>query len=298
VTSNWCLARALGRVLLLTLCFGALAGCSMLRFGYGQLDIYTAWTADEYFDLDAAQKQQFRKRFERLHEWHRQEQLPDYSAFLAGARERAQKGLSRDDVLWIVDGIRERYRGLVNRGADDAAALLATVTPAQLETLQRQWDRDNRRFVRDYRLDDSAEEQRRAAVQRAVSRVRDWAGSLTEEQEPRIAALAAEMPMNHRLRHEDRMRRQREFMRLMAQRSDPAFPARLRHWLVSWEEGRNPEYQRLWDAWTEKQADYYVAVDRILTPAQRATVARRLQNYAEDFAYLAQRPGRALLAAE
>lgn len=286
---DWLKSR-LAPAILLVLALAVLAGCSMLRFGYGQLDHFAAWTVDEYFDLDAAQKQEFSKRFDRLHEWHRQEQLPDYAAFLAAARTRAENGLKRQDVLWIIEGIRERYRGIISRSADDAAALLATVTPAQLEALQQQWDRDNRRFAREHRLDENTEEQRRAAAKRAVSRVRYWTGNLTDEQELKIAALAGEMPMNHRLRHQDRMRRQGEFMRLMAQRGEPGFPAALRHWFLNWETGRDPEYQRLWVLWEQKQADYYVAVDRLLTPTQRTAVARRLQNFADDFNYLAQRP--------
>jgi len=276
--------------MLSALLLATLPGCSMLRFGYGQLDLYAAWTVDEYFDLDAAQKQEFGKRFDRLREWHRQEQLPDYSSFLVAARTRAENGLTPPDVLWIIEGIRERYRGIISRGADDAAALLATMTPAQLEALQHQWDRDNRRFAREHRLHENTEEQRRAAAKRAVTRVRYWAGQLTDEQELKIAVLAGEMPMNHRLRHQDRLRRQGEFMRLMAQRGDPGYPVKLRHFLLNWETGRDPEYQRLWVLWEQKQADYYVAVDRLLTPTQRAAVALRLQNFADDFNHLARRP--------
>ena len=110
--------------------------------------------------------------------------------------------------------------------------------------------------------------------------------------------LAAEVPMNHRLRHEDRMRRQREFVQLMAQRDDPRkFAERLRAFLVNWDQGRSPEYHKAWDQWMRRQADFYVAVHRMLTPEQRAAVERRLQNYADDFTRLAQRPAGAAPAA-
>jgi hypothetical protein len=100
-----------------------------------------------------------------------------------------------------------------------------------------------------------------------------------------------ELPMNHHLRHEDRMRRQREFLQLMAQREDPRkFAERLRQFMTSWEQGRDPEYQRLWEQWARKQAEFYVAVYRMLTPQQRAAVERRIQNYIDDFTRLAQRP--------
>lgn len=283
--------RGLARLVVPVLCLALLSGCSLIRVGYGHLDTFAEWTADDYFDLDAQQKQEFRLRFDRLHEWHRYEQLPDYAAFLTETKVRVQKGLAREDVLWIIGNVTTRYRTLVGHSAYDAAALLMTVTPAQLEALQRQWEKDNRRFVRDHRLEDSAEQQRRAEVQRTLERVRGWTGSLSDEQEETITAMAREMPMNQRLRHEDRLRRQREFLQLMTQRGDAAdFPVRLRHWLVNWEEGRAPEYARVWAPWMEKQAEFYVAVDRMLTPRQREHVTHRLQSYASDFTRLARRP--------
>jgi len=266
----------------------------MLRIGYDHLDTFALWTVDDYFDLEQEQKHDFRKRFDRLHEWHRHEQLPDYAVFLASAGARVQKGLAREDVAWISEGVRDRYRTIIRRSADDAAALLTKVTPAQLDALRRQFEKDNRRFVREYHLEDGADEQRRAAAKRVLARIRDWTGRLNDEQERKITALARELPMNHGLRYEDRMRRQREFLQLLALRGDSArFPARLRHWVLNWEEGRAPEYDGLWARWMEQQADFYVAVDRMLTPLQREHVTHRLQKYAEDFTFLAQRPGAA-----
>jgi hypothetical protein len=77
----------------------------------------------------------------------------------------------------------------------------------------------------------------------------------------------------------------------MAQRGDPPqFTARLRHWLLNWEEGRLPEFARLFRAWEHKQADIYAALDRTLIPQQRTAAAERLQGFADDFTHLAQRP--------
>jgi len=281
----------LALAMLLALALAVLSGCSMLRTGYGHLDTFAVWTADDYFDLEPEQKHDFQKRFDRLHEWHRYEQLPDYAAFFTSAGARVKKGLAREDIAWISEGLRDRYRAIIRRSADDAAAFLTTVTPAQLDALRRQFEKDNRRFVREFHLEDGADEQRRAAAKRVLARIRDWTGRLNDEQERKITALARELPMNHGLRYEDRMRRQREFLQLLALRGDPArFPALLRHWLLNWEEGRTPEYEGLWARWMEQQADFYVAVDRMLTPHQREHLAHRLQNYANDFTYLAQRP--------
>ena len=267
-----------------------LAGCSMVRLGYPQLDTIAAWTVDEYFDLDPQQKQEFQRRFERFHEWHRYEQLPDYALFLAEAKARLQKGLKREDALWVTNGVRARYRTLVTYVADDAAAMLMSVTPEQLDALRRRWEKDNRRFVREYRLEASVEEQRRATGLRALSRIRDWVGHLDDGQEQEILAWASALPLIHGPRHQDRLRRQREFLQLMSQRDDAGrFTAQLRNYLSNWEEGRDPGYNRLFNEWTQQQAELYVAVYGILLPHQREAVADRLQGYINDFTLLAQR---------
>jgi hypothetical protein len=285
------LKSSVAQAIVLAFMLATLAGCSMVRIGYPQLDTIAVWTADDYFDLDSQQKQEFRTRFGRFHEWHRYEQLPDYAVFLAEAKARLQKGLTREDALWVTAGVRARYRTLVTYAADDAAAMLMSVTPEQLDALRRRWEKDNRRFVREYRLEASVEEQRRATGRRALSRIRDWVGHLDDEQEREILAWASELPLIHGPRHQDRLRRQREFLQLMSQRDDAGrFAARLRNYLSSWEEGRDPGYNRLFNEWTQQQADLYVAVYGILLTHQREAIAERVQVYIDDFTQLAQRP--------
>jgi hypothetical protein len=282
---------ALARAGVLALALATLAGCSMVRIGYPQLDTIVVWLADDYFDLDAQQKQDLRERFTRFQTWHRYEQLPEYAAFLTETKARLARGFTREDALWVGEGIRTRYRAIIHFGADDMAALLLTITPQQLDHLKAHWDGVNRRFAREFRVEASVEEQRRAAGRRALSRIRDWVGHLDDAQEQQILAWAAELPLVHEPRHQDRMRRQREFLQLMAQRDDRArFAAGMRQFLLDWEGGRNPEYDRLFKEWTNRQADLYAAVYRILLPHQRVAVADRVQDYINDFTQLARRP--------
>lgn len=286
-----CRARLL-RVAAGALCLALAAGCTMLRLGYGQLDTIAAWNANSYFDLDADQRGEFTRRFDRLHDWHRYEQLPDYAAFLGATQARLKKGLQREDVLWVMDGVKSRYRTLVRHGADDAAAMLMTVTPAQIETLKKQWEKDNRKFVREYHLKGSPREQHEASMKRLYDRIADWTGSLSPQEERKIEALVGDAPFIHQLRYEDRLRRQREFLKLMESRGSDkqAFAERLRRFLSNWEEGRDPEYDRVYKDWEQRQADLYVAVYKMLTPHQRALALNRVQDYIDDFTRLSQRP--------
>lgn len=285
-------AAATGRILpLLALACALLVapGCAMVQMGYTHLDTLAAWKADEYFDLDQQQKQDFRVRFERLHEWHRREQLPEYVAFLTETKSRLSRQPRREDVVWIAEGLKSRYRLIAQRAAPDAAALLATLRPEQVAAAQQQWDDDNRRFMRERRLRSGLEERKRARAERALDEIRKWTSGLTAEQERSIAALADRIPPISELRLQDRIRRQREFRQLLESRASADFAPRLARYMVDWESGRTPEYDRVLTEWWDMRQDYFVALYKLLTPEQRAAVLRRLQDYMDDFTKLAQR---------
>lgn len=271
-----------------------IAGCSGLRIGYRHADTFLLWRADEYFDFDARQKQDFSARLERLLTWHRYEQLPEYAAFISTAVMKAQDGLRREDLVWFVDGFKARYRVIVERGAGDAAAVLATITPEQILELQKQWDKNNRKFAGDRELDGTPADRKRARLKLALGSIKDWAGSLADEQEQRIAALLDPIPHIDHLRHLDRIRRQKEFLELLKLRADKqAFQPKLHAWLMEWEHGRSAEFARRSSEVYEMRMQFYIAVEKVLTPEQRRHVLRRLQEYADDFREMSAKPRRA-----
>jgi hypothetical protein len=269
-----------------------LAGCtiSAVKLGYRQADTLLAWRVNEYFDLDGSQKHEFNARLEPLLQWHRYEQLPEYAVFLGAVRDRIQPGLKRDDMVWIVDGVKERYRRIVERGVGDAADLLATITPEQIGTLQKQWAKDNRKFAKEHELNGTPEARRKARLKRTVDQIEDWAGNLSAEQQRQIAQLVEQIPHIHHLRYKDRIRRQQEFAELLKIRANKKeFQPRLRAYLLDWERGRSPEYDRLADEVYERRMQFYVAVEKLLTPAQRQHVMQRIQRLIEDCRTLSQR---------
>lgn len=272
--------------LLLLLC-----GCSTLRIVYNQADHLLAYMAHDYFDLDAQQRQEFHARLDPLLKWHRQEALPDYVRFLSEAKKRGEQPVTRDDAQWLVDGFKARFRNLAAKGAPDAAEMLSSLTAENIQALEKQFAKVNQKFVREHKLNGSRDEQRRARHERTVKRIKDWTGSLTAAQEERIAALNERLPYTDHLRHQDRQRRQKEFLALLKQRQNKAeFARALAPWLADWERGRPPEVaQALNDAY-EKRVALYLEIERMLTPQQRAHVLHKIQDYIDDLnALLARR---------
>jgi hypothetical protein len=271
---------ALFATLLAALLFG---GCSTVRIGYNQADTILAWMADDYFDFDAAQRQDFNTRIDRLLKWHRQEQLPDYARFLAEIKQRGQRPFTREDVTWMVDGAKARFRTIARHGAADAAEILATLTPDNLRALEKQYAKVNQKFAREYMLNGTPEDRKRERLERTLKQVREWAGTLSHAQEERISQLNDAIPPTNALRHQDRQRRQKEFIALLKLRHNKAeFAPQLQAWLADWEKGRAPEFDKAQNDAYEKRVALYLELERTLTPQQREHVLHKLQGYIDD----------------
>jgi hypothetical protein len=279
------------RFVLIAAFAAALVSCTFTKFAYNQADTVMAWLADDYFDLDGQQKADFQKRFDRFYAWHRYEQLPEYAQFMKTARTRMQDGVSREDVTWFVDSLKARTRTAAQKAAPEAAPLLATLTPAQVENLQRKWSKENAKYVRERKVNGTPEERYEAEGKRIVKHLKEWLAPLTSEQEARVIQLARELPQLERERYAERLRRQKEFLEVLNHRNEdlPRFTQRLTDWMAHWERGRGAEYQRQIDASWQKRADLFVAIDKMLTPEQRTASLQRLENYANDFTQLARR---------
>ena len=275
-----------------------LAGCSTLQLSYNQADLLLAWRADSYFDFESAQKRDFHQRLDRVLVWHRREQLPEYARFANNAVERARDGVSREDILWVIDGLKTHYRTIVDHGINDSAELLATLSPAQLRVLQKQWAKDNVRFVEENELDTSIDKRKRARLKRMLGQISDWTGSLSRAQEQQIEQLIEAIPLFEHLRHQDRLRRQAEFAELLKLRSQrQEFQPRLHHWLREWERGRSAEYERVAAEVQERRIDFFLALEKLLTPAQRERALKRLEGFGNDFKTLSDRAAATALTA-
>ena len=286
--------------LLIALCAVTLLyGCTFTRFAYNQADTAAVWVANDYFDLTGEQKDEIQKRFERYHAWHRNEQLPEYAAFMRAAKAKLQDGASKEDVIWFMDGLRSRTRIMAKQAAPDIAALVATLTPQQIENLKRKWEKDNKKYVRERKLNGTQEERIAAEAKRTIKHINDWLIPLTAEQEQRVYELCKELPADmYQLHSADRQRRQKEFLELLEHRTEDRarFTQRITDWMVNWEKGRSPEYQRRLDAWWQKRAEILVNIDRTFSQQQRVAALQRVQSYVEDFTTLANRGGSAKTA--
>ena len=77
----------------------------------------------------------------------------------------------------------------------------------------------------------------------------------------------------------------------------PWFQPRLHHWLRDWERGRSAEYERVTAEVQERRIDFFLALEKVLTPAQRERALKRLEGFGNDFKTLSDRAAATALTA-
>jgi hypothetical protein len=279
--------------LLLVVCAVLLAACSMPRIAYNNADTVLRYKAWRYFDLDDAQSEALLARLASLHQWHRANELPRYTAFLQEAGRRVAQGVRPEDVPWAIASLRAHYRRLVAKAAVEGAPILVTLGPAQLAVLEHKVAEDNVDYAKEFLAADE-KKRLRAQLKRVLDRFRDFTGDLTPEQEARVERFVKSNERHAVLRFEDRLRWQRDAIALIRQQHEPQLLAqRLAELFNQPELRRTEEFLREDRRWEEDMARLIVDLNQTLSPAQRARAVERLGDYAEDAIALAARLGEA-----
>jgi hypothetical protein len=276
------------KVAFLLLAVASLAGCSGARLAYNNADIVVRWMADDYFALEGPQEEDFKARLAGFHAWHRSEELPRYSVLMTSAGDKLADGLTAPELLWAWESVKGRYRRMAAHAAPELAAVLATLTPAQFDRLDKKFAESDAEYAKKY-LKGGEAEQRKRRDKRNLELMREWFGDLSDEQEAQVKISSAKLPLLYELRLQNRERRQDEFVALLkAYRSPAELEPRLKQWLTEWEEGASPEYRRLSELHREGYIQMLLELDRGLTPAQRVHAVTRFYEYAEIFKALAE----------
>jgi hypothetical protein len=265
----------------------ALAACSATRLAYDNADTMLRFMLPSYLDLDAEQSDDLTPRIMRFHQWHRSSELPEYAALLRSASQRAAKGITAEDVAWGLANVRSSYRRVAAKAAEDAAPVLATLTPAQLAALEHRLAENNEKYAKKF-LSSDDKKRRRGQQKRMLERFRDFAGDLSPDQEARIERFALDHERHVALRFEERQRWQRDCIAVLRREHKPEELGRqLAEMFQRPELRRSEEFIREDKRWDEDLGQLIVDLDRSLSPKQRAHVVRRLSDYAEDFSVLA-----------
>jgi hypothetical protein len=270
-----------------------LPACSAIRLGYGNADSLARWWLDQYLDLSPEQDALARERLPRLMVWHRKTQLPDYAAVLGQARSLAVGKPTAADGLELTEAVIRRVRRLADQAIPDAADLLLTLTPAQIERMSARMADKNLSYAKEARLAEGEAGQRKARFKRLLERAEYWYGAFSDGQEAAIRQLIDTRPSGAQFWYDERLRRQNELLDL-ARKVQAEKPSRervmalLRDYADRFDMPSDPSRRATALALRKESSELAAAIQALTTPAQREHARSKFDDLIREIGELAQ----------
>jgi hypothetical protein len=281
------------RLLALGLLALLIAACSTVKLGYNFADTLLLRSMERYVSLTAEQEQLVRQRLASLMDWHRATQLTDYAAFIQGARSRLDGSvIAPAEILAFNEGLNARMAALGERAAPDVAALALTLTPAQIDQVERKLVDDNIKARRQ-----SAQEFKQeidARAKKYAERAEFWLGSVSDQQVRLVRASLAGRPADSLYWIEARERRTKDLVamlrRIQAERPAEAVAANwFRAYFRELARPSNADQRARAEAFRRDNARLIAQLVNSASAEQRAHLDNKLSGFETEFIQLAQR---------
>jgi hypothetical protein len=286
------LLRIIGLLALGGGCAGALTACSALKLGYGAAPELVFWRLDAYLDLDDAQSARVRDDLSQLHQWHRGNELPRYAALLEQAERLAPSDITPAQACALATQARERIAAVATQVSPALAVTAQTLAPAQLQHLQKHYERKDAEWRKEWMEPPPAEVLERR-VKQMTERAEMIYGSLDDAQRAVVQRVVEQTPFDARAVFAERLRRQRDALQTLREvSSQPGMPAAqareaLRGYLQRTQDSPDPVWRQKRDAWLQDSCRGFATLHASTTAAQREVAVRRLRAYQRDLRELA-----------
>ena len=262
------------------------SGCSALRIGYSQAADLAYWWLDGYADFDGEQTRRVREALAQWFAWHRKTQLPDYAQLLARAQAEVRAETTPARVCEWQDELLKRAHTAWEQAVPAAAEWALSVTPQQIQHLERRYAKANDEFRDDY-LQEGPRERNEATIKRAVERAESLYGRLDDAQRARVAAGMARSPFEPELWLAERKLRQQDALQLLRKlgaegASRAQAEGALRVYAEHIERSPREAYRRYSERLAAFNCAFGAGLHNSSSPAQRRAAAGKLSGWEAD----------------
>lgn len=262
-----------------------------MRFAYGQGPDLSYWWLDGYVDFNDAQTPKVRDALESWFQWHRRTQLDDYAQFLVRLQRHAAGPVTPELVCSLYREAMSRVEPMLDKALPMALDTIRSLTPAQIQHIERKYAKVNREFRNKF-LQADANERFEASLTRAVERADMFYGSLDDRQAELLRQGVAASPFNPELWLEERMLRQKEAVatlrRLLNEEATPDQTlAALRVVVSHVQRSPRPHYVDYQHKLLEYNCRLTAQLHNSTSRDQRAAAVRRFKGWEDDARVLA-----------
>ncbi len=267
-----------------------LPGCSQLQIAYGTAaPFFIKHYADDYLKLDSDQMARWEPRLAAALDAHRTVELPRLAGFFEALLWASRAGFDDANTRCLSGTFHDLYRRHARLAVDAAAPLLAGLTPAQVQALER-------RFAVEYTQDQPRPGKRDRALElakrarRYVKSVQEWTGPLTTAQRAVVAEVTGRMPDTESMVLEYRTHKRWELIALLRTKANEATIQRfLTDWLADYRD-LPPTLAGAGEQLQERLRELLIRLGASLDQAQRKRLNDRLTALRDHLLQLQKAP--------
>jgi len=273
-----------------------LAGCSTLQFAYNSAPELTYWWLDGFLDFNAEQKPQVRADIQSMFAWHRSQQLGLYITWLERAQTLAARNIQAEEVCALFDEAMDSLDNVAKELEPRAVRLLLTIDATQVEQLQKQYNKKNRDWRKEW-LTGTPDELLDTRTDKGVEQAEKFYGRLDSSQKQLLRQLAKGSGFDPRMSYLLRLRRQADSVdtlrKLSAHTKDAdAFALEWRQLIARTRVTPDPMLSQYRQDLNKANCAAVASLHNATTPVQRERAVKQMQSYGRDLRALMERkPG-------
>jgi hypothetical protein len=279
-------ASRLGRIIGLAALAAALAACSAIKLGYNNIDGLAYWWLDSYLDFSDEQETRVREDLDRLHSWHRANELPQFIALLQAMEQAAPADVTVPQACGFFTQVQHRLEALSERAEPAVVTLAIGLAPEQLVHLERKYEKVNQEFRKEW-IRPTPGEVAEKRFDKFIERGEMIYGKLDEPQRAVVRRQLQQSVFDGKRLLAERQRRQRDTLqtlRKVAGQPISLAEARglLRAYLERQRQPPDPADRAYQQSLIDEACANAAALHNSTSAAQREAAVRRLRAYQRD----------------
>lgn len=280
------LGRRISLLLLTLVLLAASSGCSIRKVAYGWATKLLVGRLVDTFDLNAEQKRQLVPRIAALHKWHRQQELVRYVALIDELLIKVPDGIDRQEFEWMFAQGNAAMERLSTRFVPELATVLSTLSDAQIaHAVGKLRKAEAERFEK---LDLPEEDYIKYRLKRARKTLKDWLGSYSDAQLQEFERFARKSRADELRRRKRYQEGEQALLSALRAHTAPQEIAEILHrWITRQEVQETSAFQQAERSAQNDFVEVMLAIDKLMTQAQRQHLLDELRAWRTDFYELA-----------
>ncbi len=270
---------------------GLISNCGFVQTAYNNAPQALSWWLDDYFDFTQSQQSALNPALNRLHNWHRQNQLPLYIATLKDLQSSiAKTQISTSEVCEKTENIKALFGELQLESIPIIVDIAPFLSDKQMQYFQTKLDKRAQKWKSEW-WQDTPEAQIEMRLEKIESFSEKLYGDLSESQQTLLKQNLTKTPINPALSYAEILRRNTDAYDIVYALNKQAISPESKEKLVKagferLKNSPNPEYQAYANQIKQRTCEIIADLHNSTNAKQKQHANDWLEGYITEFTRL------------